>query len=95
MRKLMLSTLGLAIVHTMLCVVAGSAQTLGDAGAPGSAVATRPFAWVTRFKSIIVATPLRPLEDRPVDVHLWYPADPTGFAEHPKRFTPRGCMASR
>ena len=86
MRKLMLSMLGLAIVHTMLCVVAGSAQTLGDAGAPGSAVATRAVRVGHSIKSIIVATPLRPLEDRPVDVHLRYPADPTGFADAPITF---------
>jgi predicted dienelactone hydrolase len=86
MRKLMLSMLVLAIVHAMSSVVAGSPQTPGDAIAPGSAVATRAVRVGHSIKSIIVGTPLRPLEDRPVDVHLWYPADPTGFAEAPKTF---------
>jgi predicted dienelactone hydrolase len=83
MRKLMLSMLGLAIVHTVVCVVAGSAQTPGDARAPG-AVATGAVRVGHSVKQLIVSGTLG--ENRHVDVHLWYPADPIGFTDAPKTF---------
>ena len=85
MRKLMLSMFGLAIVHTMACVAAGSAQTPGDAMAQGSAGATGVVRVGHSIKQIIVPGSLSG-EHRLVDVHVWYPADAVGFADAPKTF---------
>ena len=85
MRKLMFSTLVLAIVHAMSSAVAGSKQAPGDATALGSEVVTGNVRVGHAVEQLIVPGTL-PGENRHVDVHLWYPADPTGFAEAPKTF---------
>ena len=85
MRKLVLSLLGLAIVHATSSVVAGSPQTPGDLNAPATAVVTRDVRVGHTVKQIIVDGTLLG-EKRHVDVHLWYPADPVGFADAPKTF---------
>jgi predicted dienelactone hydrolase len=82
MRKLMLSMLALAIVQPMSSV-AGFAQTPGDATALGSGVAAGDVRVGHSVKQLIVG---EPNESRPVDVHLWYPADSTGFSEAPQTF---------